>query len=130
MSAIGINPSDLALHRTRLAAERTLMAWIRTALSMISFGFTIYKFMQVFQEQKTLNTILPNAPRNVGLSLIGIGTFALIIAMVQHFRYLKEISPEHIYKDWTDLSFVVACLLILLGFLMFISIVFKSGPFN
>ena len=36
----------LALERTRLAAERSLMAWVRTALSMISFGFTIYKFMQ------------------------------------------------------------------------------------
>jgi putative membrane protein len=34
----------LALDRTRLAYERTLMAWIRTAASLISFGFTIYKF--------------------------------------------------------------------------------------
>jgi len=40
----------LALDRTRLAAERTLMAWVRTALSMISFGFTIYKFLQVLQQ--------------------------------------------------------------------------------
>jgi hypothetical protein len=32
----------LALDRTRMASERTLMAWVRTALSMISFGFTIW----------------------------------------------------------------------------------------
>lgn len=32
----------LALDRNKLAAERTLMAWVRTALSLITFGFTIY----------------------------------------------------------------------------------------
>ena len=37
----------LAVNRTRLAYERTLMAWVRTAASMISFGFTIYKFFQL-----------------------------------------------------------------------------------
>ena len=35
----------LAVDRTRLAHERTLMAWVRTATSLISFGFTIYKFL-------------------------------------------------------------------------------------
>ena len=38
--------TDLAVERSVMAAERTLMAWIRTALSMIGFGFTIYKFFQ------------------------------------------------------------------------------------
>ena len=37
--------TELAFERTMLAHERTLMAWIRTAISMISFGFTIYKFL-------------------------------------------------------------------------------------
>jgi len=39
-------PHQMALDRTWLAHERTLMAWARTAASMISFGFTIYKFFQ------------------------------------------------------------------------------------
>jgi uncharacterized membrane protein YidH (DUF202 family) len=38
----------LATDRTLMAADRSLMAWIRTALSMISFGFTIYKLLQGF----------------------------------------------------------------------------------
>ena len=42
----------LAIDRTRLAAERSLMAWIRTALSMIAFGFTIYKFLQALARAK------------------------------------------------------------------------------
>ena len=55
----------LALDRNKLAAERTLMAWVRTALSMISFGFTIYKFLQVIDEQTTVPVLRPNAPRNL-----------------------------------------------------------------
>ena len=38
--------TKLAVERTRLAYERTLMAWVRTSTSLISFGFTIYKFFQ------------------------------------------------------------------------------------
>ena len=41
-----LSNTDLAFERTVLAHERTLMAWVRTAVSMISFGFTIYKFFQ------------------------------------------------------------------------------------
>jgi uncharacterized membrane protein YidH (DUF202 family) len=37
----------LAVERTRLAYERTLMAWVRTVASLISFGFTIYKFFEL-----------------------------------------------------------------------------------
>lgn len=124
------NVNDLAVERNRLAAERTLMAWIRTSLAMISFGFTIYKFMQVMQTQKEAIIANEHTPRSVGLSLISIGTFALIIACFQHFRYIKNLTPEKPYKFWLDLSFQVACLLGLLGLLMFGSILFRSGPFQ
>ncbi len=43
----------LATDRTRLAHDRTLMAWVRTSTSLISFGFTIYKFFQYLQEKGT-----------------------------------------------------------------------------
>ena len=128
MSDTDLKQNDiLALDRTRMAAERTLMAWVRTALSMISFGFTIYKFLQVFQEQSKVPGLLPQAPRNVGLTLIGIGTFALTIACVQHWNYIKKLRPDQPYKPW-DLTFIVACLIGLLGFLMFGSIIFRAGP--
>ena len=39
--------TKLALDRTWLAHERTMLAWVRTAASLISFGFTIYKFFQL-----------------------------------------------------------------------------------
>jgi uncharacterized membrane protein YidH (DUF202 family) len=41
-----LSNTDLAFERTMLAYERTLMAWVRTAISLISFGFTLYKFLR------------------------------------------------------------------------------------
>ncbi len=119
----------LALDRNKLAAERTLMAWVRTALSMISFGFTIYKFLQVIDEQSPVPVLRPNAPRNVGLVLTGLGTFVVIIASIQHWSYVKNLRTDQPYKPW-DLSFIVACLIAILGALLFGSIVFRSGPFG
>jgi putative membrane protein len=117
----------LALDRTRLAAERNLMAWVRTALSMITFGFTIYKFLQVFQEQATAAVLRPNAPRNLGLALVGIGTFALLVASIQYWKYIKKLRPDRPYRPW-DLAFIVASLIGLLGLLVFVSIILNSGP--
>jgi putative membrane protein len=56
---------DLGAMRTMMAADRTLMAWIRTTLSLLSFGFAIYKVLQEFEQQ---GKPLPheNTPRNVG----------------------------------------------------------------
>ncbi|MFD2247827.1 YidH family protein [Pontibacter ruber] len=122
--------NDLSLERTIFAAERTLMAWIRTALSMISFGFTIYKFMKMFLAESATSVIRAQEPRNVGLTLISLGNFALIVAAIQHVRYMKRLNPDKPYRFWKDLSFIVACLLLLLGFLMFGSIILNTGPFN
>jgi putative membrane protein len=118
----------LAIDRTRLAAERNLMAWVRTALSMITFGFTIYKVLQAIQAQSTVPALQPYAPRNAGLTLIGIGTFALI-ASIEHWKYVRNLSTVQPRSPW-DLALIIACLFALLGFLMIGGIVFKSGPFD
>ena len=130
MSGTELKISDiLALDRTRMASERTLMAWVRTALSMIGFGFTIYKFLQVVQEQSKLPVLRPQAPRNVGLMLVGIGTFAVIIACIQHWRYVMRLRPDQPYRPW-DLAFIVACFIGVLGFLIFVSIMLRAGPLS
>lgn len=126
---VRISGEDLALDRTRMAAERTLMAWVRTALSMIAFGFTLYKFLQVMQEQSTVPVLRPQAPRNVGLLLVGIGTFAVVVACVQYWKYVRKLRPDQPYRPW-DLSFIVAILIGLLGLLIFGSIIRTGGPFG
>ncbi len=130
MSQTDLKLTDiLALDRNKLAAERTLMAWVRTALSMISFGFTIYKFLQVIDEQSGVPVLRPNAPRNVGLVLTGLGTFVVVAASIQHWSYVKNLRTDKPYHPW-DLSFIVACLIAILGALIFGSIVFRAGPFG
>jgi putative membrane protein len=117
----------LAIDRTRMASERSLMAWIRTALSMISFGFTIYKFMQFMRDQSAEVLQRQNAPRNLALILIGVGTFAVIVASVQHVKYVRAMRSTQVNRRW-DLALIVASLIALLGILMFASIVAGAGP--
>ena len=130
MSATEPKPANLlAIDRTRMAADRTLMGWIRTALSMISFGFTIFKFLQYLQKELGASGLHPQGPRILGLMLIGIGTFSLIIGCIQHWKYIKRLMPDHHYKPW-DLAFIVACMIAILGLIMFGSIILRTGPFD
>jgi len=120
--------TDLALQRTRLAAERTLMAWLRTSLSMISFGFTIYKFLQDFARAEKL-TLPDRGPRNLGLTLVGLGTVALIVASFQHWSLMKELQSQASTRTRISFVLIVAVTIALLGALVFFSIVLQTGPF-
>lgn len=121
--------TDLARTRTVIAAERTLMAWIRTAVSLIGFGFTIYKFFQYLREsEKTLVIARPQAPRNLALTLIAIGTLALIGAAIEHRAFLNRMGAEVGRHLWS-LAFVVALMMALLGVVTFLSILYRTGPF-
>src|SRR6202047_4780399 len=87
--------TNLAVERTIIAAERTLMAWIRTSLSMIGFGFSIYKFFQYLPEELAAGNIRrPQAPRNLGLTLIALGTLSLVAATWQHWNFLKSVQSS------------------------------------
>ncbi len=91
-------PSHFAWIRTRLAVERTLMAWIRTSTALIGFGFTIVQF---FQRLEGMNDVAraarPEAPRYLGLALIGAGIAGLLISIWQYRRlnrYLLDAFPS------------------------------------
>ncbi|HKR11277.1 MAG TPA: DUF202 domain-containing protein [Pyrinomonadaceae bacterium] len=115
----------LATERTRLAHDRTLMAWVRTSTSLISFGFTIYKFFQYMHEQQPLT---PRegmiGPRGYGTLMICIGIVALTLATWQHRRdmvALRAIHPEVPYS----LATVLAGLMSLLGVLALLAVIFR-----
>lgn len=121
--------TELAVERTIMASERSLMAWIRTALSMIGFGFSIYKFFQYLPEELATGTVArPQAPRNLGLSLIALGTLGLAAAAWQHRRFLNRIGASHTRHVWS-ISFMVAMFVILIGCLTFYGVLLRHGPF-
>ena len=113
----------LAVDRTRLAAERTMMAWVRTAASMISFGFTIYKFFDL--EHK--DAIRPDrvlGPRGFALLIIGTGIVSLMMAAVQH-----RSSYQHLRDTYGELprsvSARVAWLVAILGAFVWITVLIR-----
>ena len=121
--------TDLAIQRTNMAADRSLMAWIRTSLSMIGFGFSIYKFFQYLPEELAAGNIKrPQAPRNLGLTLIALGTLALAAATWQHWNFLRSIHGGHKRHMWS-ISFVVAIFVILIGIITFYGVLLRHGPF-
>jgi putative membrane protein len=125
---LAVQRTDLALDRNRMAAERTLMAWIRTSLSLISFGFTIYKFLQEMAKAEKL-TIQDNGPRNFGLALISLGTVGLIVASIQHVTLMKDLRKHATSPPKTSLALVIAIAISVLGGLAFLGILIKVGPF-
>lgn len=113
--------TDLAAGRTLMAADRSLMAWIRTALSMDSFGFTIYKLLTEFQQK---GAHLPHAetPRNLGLFLAGLGSLSMIMGTFMYWQTLRELRELQPYRTWRG-TFVVAVLMSLFGLFLFFGII-------
>jgi len=121
--------TNLAIKRSMIAAERTLMAWVRTAISMIGFGFTIYKFFQYLPSEVANGKMShPHAQRNLGLTLIALGTLALAAATWQHKKFLRDIGASQPGHLWST-SFVVAIAVVLVGILAFYGVLLRYGPF-
>lgn len=104
--------TKMAAARTALAASRSLMAWIRTALSMIGFGFTIYKFLQ------DVEGIRPGAARNAGLFLIALGVVSVVFGCADYWQVTGGLRPFQ--QPVRKLPLVLASLVALLGIVLFV----------
>ena len=82
-----------ALVRTAISSEQTLMSWIRTCLSMFSFGFSITQFFR-YLEQRQQVAQLSAGPRLLGLSLVGVGILALLLALLEHVLRIKSMKEQ------------------------------------
>jgi putative membrane protein len=111
----------LALRRNFLASERTLMAWIRTSLSMIAFGFSVAKLFQSLSAQG----LFVKGPagnvwtaQGVGMVLVAMGTVALIAAVFDHRREMKELRDDGLEIRFS-LTTAVASVLAIVGVMAF-----------
>jgi putative membrane protein len=115
-----------------MAADRTLMAWVRTGLSLIGFGFTIYKFLQAATENASAQIVLMHVqgPRRLGLLLIALGTLSVAIGAVEHFLTVKRLNELFFvkHKPFT-FSFFVGMVVGLLGLFLFITILVNKEVF-
>ena len=119
----------LAITRTVVALDRTLMAWIRTSVSLISFGFTIYKFFQYLRKDASVAETEPLlSPRGVALVLIGLGIGALLLATLDYRHQRQALAAE--YQENGPLHFsipaTVATLISGLGILGFVLVVLRQ----
>lgn len=114
--------TKLAMERTFLAYERTLMAWTRTSVSLISFGFTLFKFFQYLVErepEKEHDPVL--GPKSIGIMMVGIGTLMLLVASIMHKKQVDQLRKTYPDAPFSQ-SLLLAILISLLGVLMFIAV--------
>jgi putative membrane protein len=117
---------ELALDRTHLAHERTLMAWVRTGVSLISFGFTIYKFFQYLREQESGEPVRRLfGPREFALVMIATGVVSLMLATLQDWQLRKKLRERN-YEPPFSLAMMMAVLISLLGILALVVIIFRQ----
>lgn len=113
-----------------MALERTLMAWIRTSVSLIGFGFTIFKFLDSLRSESTsIRQIAPNAPRNLGAFLIVLGMSTLTLALLQFKNAMTKASEFSEIKPPISIAFIGAIGVLLVGLFTLLNIAFGLGGF-
>jgi putative membrane protein len=122
-AAPSMTSTDLALERTRLAQERTLMAWVRTATSMISFGFTVYKFFQEMRPPGARHHLIGS--RELALGLTATGTVCLVLAMLQHRMEVKQLEMQG-HPHVASISLLAGYAIALIGVVAFFVILARA----
>ncbi|MBO9202802.1 MULTISPECIES: YidH family protein [Niastella] len=119
-----LSNTDLAFERTIMGHERTLMAWIRTTMSLISFGFTIYKFLQQTSTNQAGQQRLLT-PRLVGMIMILFGLVGLFFALLDHKGFIKKIRKAYPATQ-SSRSFLLGVLVFIFGLLLFLGVLFRQ----
>jgi len=119
-----LSSTQLSLERTILSHERTMMSWVRTSTSLITFGFTIYKFFQLeLQNRPPLQGAI--GPRQFAVLMISIGLFSLMIATIQYRVYRTGLRRRYPGTPPVSLVGVVAALISLLGLVALAAVLFR-----
>ena len=120
----GETPPNLPVMNTLMAADRTLMSWTRTSLSLLSFGFTIYKILEGFQDAGGKFVVRTDVPRNAGLFLTGMGTLAMVMGTIEYWQTLKGLRKLQDFRLARP-PLIMALLMSVTGLFLFFSIITK-----
>ena len=113
----------LAFERTRASYERTMMSWIRTSTSLITFGFTIYKFFQLEGVRSRENQLI--GPRGFSLILVSIGLGSLVLATIEHRQNVGRLDAEYPGRP-RSLAAILAATIAILGILAFVAMILRA----
>ncbi len=116
--------NEMAVDRTWLAHERTLMAWVRTSTSMISFGFTIYKFFEFEENKNTAARTGLLSPRDFAMTMVSIGLVSLLGATIGHRRSVRGMRAQ--LQGRRSLAELVAFMVAVFGILILLAAVFRQ----
>ena len=131
--------TGMSFQRTRMSADLTLMSVIRTSLSLISFGFTIFQFFGKLRDSNVLSGV--NSTRNFGHTLVWLGIVMLIVGIVYHLQFMRELRHERnamkeaglIHGESrfpVSMTLLIALALLAIGLGAAVSMLFRVGPFG
>ncbi|WOF45388.1 DUF202 domain-containing protein [Sphingopyxis indica] len=120
---IPARPKDLGELRTVMAADRTLMAWIRTALSMFSFGFTIYKVLESMADAGTIQN--SQSPQTVGLVLAAMGVGSILLGTIGYWLTLRDLEQAGKFRLGRPVL-LMAAFMSVIGVLLFAGIATRA----
>jgi putative membrane protein len=116
--------TELAVQRTSMAADRTMMAWIRTATSLITFGFTIYKFFTLDKTHEPAHPPIVSA-RTFALIMIIAGLGTLVIATVDHLQTRRQLQAQY-GRQQHFYAMYLAAVIAVLGFAALLSVLLRQ----
>jgi len=114
----------IAYESLRASYERIMMSWIGTATSLITFGFSIYKFFQLEAPASAQRGRLIG-PSEFAFALVSIGLFSLLLATVEHRQAVRALGAQFGIKS-RSLAGVVAVLISLLGIFALLAMIFRE----
>ena len=85
--------------RVFFAAERTLLAWLRTGLTVMGLGFVVARFGLFLRLLALQPQALPGREHSGISAILGVlfvvaGATAILVATVQHQRFVANLSQS------------------------------------
>jgi putative membrane protein len=117
--------ANLSDPRIFFAAERTLLAWLRSGLTVIGLGFVVARFglflrlLAHEQPQPTSSQSEFGLSAALGVLFVLAGAIAILVATIQHKRYLATLSPAELPTAYsTRFAIILATVVGLLGLVL------------